>query len=346
MTKTLSIYLDIFRFLAASIVFVVHADYGRLTGGLPFFWRFKDLGNDAVMVFFVLSGYVITWVADQKESLLKDFYASRLARLYSVVIPALILTVSLDFIGSSINFDLYSDSKYFQSDTPLWRIFANLFFINELWFLSVRPFSNGPFWSLGYEFWYYVIFSFAWYFKKPLRNILIIICCFFVGPKILILFPVWLLGVCAYFITKQNLFPKSIGLILYLSSTIAYIAFRQGSYPQILTEWTINHFGKTFVIDQLKSSQYFLSSYVIGLLIALHFIGVASIAPLISRFLAFFERPIRYLAEYTFAIYLFHYPLLQFIAAISSKVSPPPTNSSGNCSIWNSNHHFYYWLYN
>ena len=65
MRPATSVYLDALRFLAAALVFVVHANYSQVTGGMPVLWRFAGLGNDAVMVFFVLSGFVIAYVADQ-----------------------------------------------------------------------------------------------------------------------------------------------------------------------------------------------------------------------------------------------------------------------------------------
>ena len=57
MNRTTSIYLDLVRFLAAVVVLLTHLAYKRFTGGLIIEWR--TYGNDAVMVFFVLSGYVI-----------------------------------------------------------------------------------------------------------------------------------------------------------------------------------------------------------------------------------------------------------------------------------------------
>ncbi len=328
MNTSLSIYLDLARFLAAATVFFIHANYDRFTGGgLPMLSWLKDLGNDAVMVFFVLSGFVIAYVSDKKEKTLREYFASRFARLYSVAAPALLLTVVADYIGSRINYGVYN-GWWFQTDNPVWRLIANFFFLNELWFSSVRPFSNGPFWSLGYEFWYYVIFAVAWYLKHPLRYLLIAAICLFIGPKILILFPIWLLGAWVYFKIKSRPVAEPIGWVMFLGSVAAYAAFRKGEYPDLLLEWTVNVLGTTFVDEKLKWSRYFLSSYIIGTLIALHFIGVASVAPRLAKFLTFFEKPVRYLAGYTFAIYLFHYPLLQFFAAASSKIAQPSSRSA------------------
>src|SRR6266536_4733067 len=181
MNKASSIYLDLVRFLAAATVFLVHAQYERFTGGLPLVAATAKLGNDAVMVFFVLYGFVIAYVADKKEKTLKDYALSRLARLYSVAAPALALTVAVDYIGSRIDYGLYTGWD-FPTDHPLWRVLANFFFVNELWFFSVRPFSNGPYWSLGYEFWYYVIFAAAFYLKPPVRYCLVVLSCCIAGP--------------------------------------------------------------------------------------------------------------------------------------------------------------------
>jgi peptidoglycan/LPS O-acetylase OafA/YrhL len=59
MTKGLSIYLDLFRFGLATVVWICHSTFGGYTGhpfALWFVWRY---GLTAVMGFFVLSGFVI-----------------------------------------------------------------------------------------------------------------------------------------------------------------------------------------------------------------------------------------------------------------------------------------------
>ena len=317
MNKPTSIYLDFIRFLAAVTVFFVHANYDRFTGGLPVLWRLKDFGNDAVMVFFVLSGFVIAYVSDQKEKTLKDYFVSRFARLYSVAIPALILTLILDHIGLRLDFGMY-DGGWFQSDRPAWRLASNALFINELWFTSVRPFSNGPFWSLGYEFWYYAIFAAACYIKSPLKYLLVLALCLFIGPKILILFPVWLLGVLVYYVIKHKPLPELAGWVMFAGSLMLYTFFRIDGYRDFLYGITASYINLDFMQYMLKWSQEFLSSYIIGVLVAIHFIGAATIAPRLAPLLLASEKPIRYLAGFTFATYLFHYPLLQFFAAVAS----------------------------
>lgn len=317
MNKFISIYLDLIRFLAAVVVFFVHANYDRFTSKLPVVSTLKEYGNDAVMVFFVLSGFVIAYVADQKEKTPRDYFISRFARLYSVAVPALILTFAIDHIGAYLAFDMY-DGWWYQSDMPIWRIVANLFFVNELWFNSIRPFSNGPFWSLGYEFWYYMIFAAAIFVRhRVLKFLLVGAIAALIGPKILLLLPVWLLGVQAYYIVKKQLVAEWLAWLLFGSSVILYALFRVLEGPDHLYSYLLGKLGIVYMQDYLRWSQEFLSSYVIGILVTAHFIGAAVIAPRFGSILRACERPIRYLAGYTFALYLFHYPLLQFLSALT-----------------------------
>lgn len=316
MNRFLSIYLDLIRFLAALTVFFVHANYDRFTSNLPLVWRLKDFGNDAVMVFFVLSGFVIAYVADQKEKTPREYIVSRFARLYSVVVPALLVTVGIDHLGAHLVPEAY-DGWWFQNDQPIWRFAANLLFVNEWWFNSVRPFSNGPFWSLGYEFWYYAIFAAACFLKRPMKFIVIGSICLLIGPKIMLLLPVWLLGVQVYYVVRKQLVSESLGWLLFTGSAVLYILFRLDGYPDAIYQYMVGGLGIVFMQDYLRWSQEFPSSYIIGMLVAMHFAGAAAIAPRFSGILGACEKPIRYLAGYSFALYLFHYPLLQFIGAIT-----------------------------
>ena len=78
MKKEVSIYLDAVRFLAAFFVFLDHFALGRISGG--FLWQLRPLGDEAVTVFFVLSGFVIAYVTDTREKTAPAYVVSRVAR--------------------------------------------------------------------------------------------------------------------------------------------------------------------------------------------------------------------------------------------------------------------------
>ena len=198
MNSKTSIYLDLLRILAALVVVLSHLSPFSNNAALPF----EGFGHVAVIVFFVLSGYVIDYVADTKERAFKDYAAHRLARLYSVVVPALILTFALDHIGAHIHPATYHETAHMDRLIIRWPI--HLLFLQEVWFISVQFFSNGPLWSLSYEFWYYAIFGFAFLYKGPYRWPLTMLCAAIAGPVILIYGLIWLAGNFVYKLHKTE----------------------------------------------------------------------------------------------------------------------------------------------
>ena len=84
MPHHLSLYLDAVRFAAALVVVFSHA-WLVLFPGYPLHWP----GPAAVIVFFVLSGFVMAYVTDRRDRSQADYALDRLSRLWSVALPAL-----------------------------------------------------------------------------------------------------------------------------------------------------------------------------------------------------------------------------------------------------------------
>jgi peptidoglycan/LPS O-acetylase OafA/YrhL len=130
----------------------------------------SGFGHQAVIVFFVLSGFFIgSSVAittfDRSWSWSR-FASRRLSRLYVVILPALLLTFLWDTAGMAVwgtdgiyagKIDAPSLTLPDVSNTLAVSVLAgNLAFLQEL---VVAPYgSNGPLWSLSYEAWAYVTF--------------------------------------------------------------------------------------------------------------------------------------------------------------------------------------------
>ena len=302
MNKQLSIYLDLMRFLAAMAVLLSHIDFPQFINLV----KFRSFGHDAVIVFFVLSGYVIFYVSDTKEKNIKDYFISRFARLYSVLFPALILSLVVDNIGHSINQDLYKFPPFFENNWLLYRFLANLFFINQLWFLNTQFLANAPIWSLGYEFWYYVLFGFAFFVKNRAIKILLLAgTCLLIGPKILILLPIWLMGTLTYYLHRKINLSHSISLILYLTSFILMAIF---IYTYQYKMHTV-----AFLPSIYSYSKTYLADYLFGLFFGLNIFSFKYVN--FDRILRW-EKLIRNMASNTFSIYLYHLPLIMFYAAL------------------------------
>lgn len=313
MNRTTSVYLDAVRLFAALAVVLTHLAYPRFSGGLLL--PLRTYGNDAVMVFFVLSGYVIAFTAATRDRDVRTYAVNRLARLYSVALPAVFLTFALDEIGRRLDPALY-DGFWYKADHPIGRMLAALTFTNELWFRSVRLFTNGPYWSLGYEFWYYALFAAAFYVSGWKRSALVVGIAAIMGPKILLLLPVWVLGVAVYLINSRARVSVGWGRVLFFGSILLYVAFRAMGLRDLLLDWTYAQLGRGFVRGTLRWSDEFLSAWVIGILVACNFVGFHALSSRFGGAIARIERPIRDWAGYTFSIYLLHYPLLQLFAAL------------------------------
>lgn len=304
MDKHTSLLLDLIRFSATLFVFMDHFAQVRFSGGsLSFFSQF---GHSAVIAFFVLSGYVIAFVADTKEKSITTYYINRFARLYSVVLPVLIIVPLLDMIGWSLNEVIYDESKY--NSHALIRWLVNFTFLQEIWFLGIRYFSDAPLWSLGYEFWYYVLFSFVFFLNGYKRYLLVAVTALLIGPKILLLMPAWILGVLIYdFHTTKELNKNIARLIFFSAPFLLYIFFKDQGDPVI----DLSSFGN------FSWSKYFLHDYTTAIILGLLIFSFkyTEISP-IKNLLIKSELPIRYFASATFTIYLFHYPLLFFYGAL------------------------------
>jgi peptidoglycan/LPS O-acetylase OafA/YrhL len=158
------------------------------------------------------------------------------------------------------------------------------------------------------------MFAAAFYFGSWARVAAVMAVALIAGPKILLLLPVWLAGVAAYHLTRSNAVSERMGAALALGSVVGYVVFRVVGGEAFLMRISIDWLGRE-AIQALHFSGGFLSAYVAAVLFAMHLVGIAAIAGRLAPFLP--ERPIRYLAGFTFSLYLFHFPLLHFFAAIA-----------------------------
>jgi peptidoglycan/LPS O-acetylase OafA/YrhL len=302
-----SLYLDLSRFGAALVVFLTHARFEKWTGG--FLWQIEPFGPRAVDVFFVLSGFVIAYVTDRREGDGRTYAISRLARIYSVALPSLLLTLVFNTIGQSIGPTLYIPMSD-QGGAHFWPFVTNVLFLNEAWNQHSVFGTNLPYWSLGFEVWYYIIFGLAVFAPGRWRWIGVVAALGIAGPKVAILFPLWLAGVGGYHITKRQCAGPRIGLLLYLGSVVALIC-----YWALWARPGVDPFKPlTLAPDRLEG---YLDHYATGLLFAVHLVGFDAFGSRLLPVLNRFARPIRWAAGATFSMYLFHQPILEMLVALA-----------------------------
>ena len=93
-SKSESTSLDLLRFTAAMTVFLHHANWLHLDDGALSWFR-RDVGHSAVVIFFVLSGYLIAATVRAGDTAI-DYAIKRASRVYSVAVPAVLLTMAID----------------------------------------------------------------------------------------------------------------------------------------------------------------------------------------------------------------------------------------------------------
>src|ERR1700675_494071 len=223
LTAAASDSLDLIRAVAAFAVMFGHlrtfffVDFQHLSHKswpLEALYFFAGFGHQAVIVFFVLSGFLISSTVIRSHVLGKwswrDYAINRATRLYVVLVPGLLLGFFWDRLGSWL---FAAQGIYAHSlrdlgpavplkNLTLGTLLGNLLFLQTI--ICDTFGSNGPLWSLANEFWYYVLFpvalcaGLAWAGYRiraaiPLSCLAVLIGLFF-GRGILIGFSIWLAG--------------------------------------------------------------------------------------------------------------------------------------------------------
>lgn len=311
MNKEMSLYLDLIRFVSAFLVFVYHSFGNGITGG--FLWQIGGYGHTAVMVFFVLSGYVIAYVSSIKEKTLQDYVYARVARLYSVIVPALIVTLICNEIGRIYIVDNYVGPWNENEPLGYLKYIITLLMFQDVWSLGLSPENNGPFWSITFEAAYYIIFAvFIYTVNKPKKVLMLLAVVLVVGPTIMFLFPVWLLGVWLYKLhsTEARLANPAISIAMFVAG-LALLALSP-TYRAYFD-------GQIFGVDRESP----VGDYLDALAITLNLLAAPVVARIIGPALLYFSTPIRFLASLTFSFYLFHQPLVRLLAGVSPFIDSP-----------------------
>jgi len=293
-----SAFLVVFSHLR-SILFkdfplITHKGYFTL-----FFYFFTGLGHQAVIVFFVLSGYLIAGsiITQIRKGVfdVKNYALSRASRLYAVLIFALLLTVVLDHVG--IYFDkigLYTGKLnaatlgFSISDRLSFSYFSSSLLMLQTIVLPPLG-SNSPLWSLANEFWYYILFpccALLIVFIK-VKSSYSLLCVFilillgwFLPFNIEVYFLIWLIGLIPFYISLKQTSFKFILAILF----VVWLALK-----------------KTVHIDN------FLYDFFLGLIVAFWVASFDNYNQLSNQGLLKINEK---LSSFSYSTYLVHFPII------------------------------------
>lgn len=187
--------LELARGLAALWVFFYHVKSMFISS--PILYSFASFGSLGVPMFFVISGYVITFSA---ESNLKNhkspfvFLKSRFLRIYPAFWASVVVLLLTPYVIELIS--SLKTSEYLVPSNPLakyssfeWGHFLALtkvFFANSSDLQEEFNAINSVYWTLAIEFQFYCMVFIALWFKKIYRHIILAVS---IGAFLMLVLP-------------------------------------------------------------------------------------------------------------------------------------------------------------
>jgi peptidoglycan/LPS O-acetylase OafA/YrhL len=312
-------HLDALRGAAALIVFAGHARElfiasPRAAAGLGAAAGSgggTTVGHQAVMIFFVLSGYLVGGSVLRQLGAGRwgpgDYAARRLARLWTALLPALVIGWLLDTGGMALfgADSIYGGPAGQSQVTPdlgahlSFAVFAgNALFLQEILVPALG--TNVPLWSLSYEFWFYVLFPILVIAsvrrtataKRVAAIVALAAIGAFVGWHIAVYFLMWMLGAALEFLPRR--LPARLAAALLPLAVVAFAVLNVA-----LLKLRLNLFVSDFV-GALGCA-------------AMLWVVLQAGGAWQSRLYA---RIAHFIAEMSFTLYLVHLPALVFLSGL------------------------------
>lgn len=319
-------YLDGIRIISSIVVCIAHAAQifilPKLGLNHPVAFLYSYAASFAVVVFFILSGFMVTnsiFNNKEKNGYFDSFkyWKDRLFRLYPPLIFAILLCILIYY--TMMFFKLHGAVSYrLPGDLELAResiqysaneIFTSLFFLQGI--KNTAMYMNGPLWSLGDEFFIYFIASFVSILlmnKKKIIPILVILVFFAILYKTghwktaIYLYLMWGLG-AVLSIEKR----KWHGLI---NKRLTQIIFLVVSLLFFITFALLNF--------KLPSLNYAFSPFSAfqALLILIVILGFRSFSVIGQQSIVKAIEKITPQKDFTYTLYIIHFPILLFFFSV------------------------------
>ncbi len=294
-----STILDFIRGASAQLVVIGHllSFYGVMQE-----YNIPRIQNFGVMIFFVLSGFLITQttILKHKEYGFKNYIIDRFSRIYTAFLPALALVLITDYFLKE--YGVYN-LKY---DDSIKTFVGNVFMLQAhpvFRLLDIQTFGSArPFWTVSVEWFIYILFGLLFYFslKKIVGNLVLLflfglaflMAFFYLGGSQQGLTYYWFLGFVSTYLYNDNRIKITnpwvyVGLLLLLTSGIIY---------------------RTYILKIIEM-------YDIGLAISFTLIFLLLLNPpdqFKSMFAnAKFHNFSKWLASYSYSLYLIHYTYIE-----------------------------------
>jgi peptidoglycan/LPS O-acetylase OafA/YrhL len=196
---------------------------------LKLFYFITDLGHQAVVIFFVLSGFLIggslTDSMQRGRFDLVRYLIARFVRIFIVYLPALVITQGVFLFGLHLLSNPGDGPLFAHQQLDLGGVSQAVCFVSGLQGFSCRAWEQNPaLWSLGYEWALYlfapaIIQLIMWKASAGLRVMAIALVCAIAATvchypsEAVFWFSAWFLGAGSYHILHTRFVPLPAGLL-------------------------------------------------------------------------------------------------------------------------------------
>jgi peptidoglycan/LPS O-acetylase OafA/YrhL len=275
---------------------------------LKIYYFLTGFGHQAVIVFFVISGFLVGGkVLNQQMNgtfSWRDYLGDRFTRIYPAYFGSLLLVAMLDPLGSRyLNvaglYDLGFEAPIPAIPINLSERFSLDSFFGNAVFLQTINFpvfgSNSPLWSLAYEWWYYLLFP--------------LLCSVFLAPqkmgKVIALFlSVLILGV----LTSDILW---LGIYWLAGAALSKVKMAVSSLPAWISLLAALIYSRTQESEIPRLEDSFVALAYCLVLNAANAWVVRLPFPSLAH----------WGASFSYSVYLVHFPLILFFVSLLYKIS-------------------------
>ena len=299
--KKRSIGIDILKAISLISVIIYH------------FYEYKGT-YIGVILFFVISGYLITEVLYERD----DSYFSFIKRRYNKIFPPLIAVLTFTYLAFYYFYDYISEKLIYSSLSSLFGV-SNLYQISTGMSYFERSGDLFPLlhtWSLSIEIQFYILFPFLIYLFKKLK----------LDTKIIIAIIMLLSFISAGLMFYKEYINYDISAIYYGTDTRIFSVFMGSAFYFLFKDRdlenekqklnTISYVCLGVIVVIVLSVDYLSKSNYYGFLFLISILGsFITVTSLKTGFLDF-ENPVANtlakLGEHSYVYYLWQYPLMIF----------------------------------
>lgn len=314
LTKSSSILLDLIRGISAQLVVLGHLFSFYNIFGLSHHDNRFLIQNFGVIVFFILSGFLIGYSVDNKSTkeayTYRHFFIDRFSRIFIAYLPSLFVIGLIDFIAykfignynykDAFNVENFIGNMFMLQDFPIQNALGKV--LKHPLHLTLFG-SARPLWTVAVEWWIYLFFGFIYFKKINYKNIifllpLMIVPFFRIGFGGNGLSILWFIGLASFFVLKTNPLKENHFFLIALLITASIVRL------------LFNNFE---VFDLAFSVLVTMALFV--------YLSYLQNKPKPNYFFTIINNSSATLSAFSFSLYLLHYSIIELVRGLNLNIN-------------------------